>query len=301
MTVFLVIAAVLAALGLAWWIRSQRRAFAEAPLVIPEAQQHVVVLAHGILGFEHLKVLGTRQHYFRGVATFLAGHGAAIHAPRLHPLGSVPQRAAALAAYIKDLDERRIIVIAHSMGGLDARHAVAEESIASMVNALITVATPHRGTCLADAANILPARAARSVLGRVGLKTDALDWLGEGSAERFNQRISDARDVYYGSVVANTSRTQLLANPLLLACYEILLKMRGDNDGLVPVASQQWGEKLMTVRAHHWAQIGWSPRFDASGLYLSVLRRLHGQGLHCLPAAAVPKELCAAGDDEAEG
>lgn len=255
----------------------------EAPWPIPEPRQHAIVLAHGLLGFDHLALCGTKHHYFRGISEHLSSHGAVVRTSVVHPLGTVPERAQELARYIEDIDERRVVLVAHSMGGLDARYALSKLGIATQVSALITIATPHRGSCLADAATSLPARALRSMLGSVGLDTDALNWLGELPAEAFNADVKDATDVFYGCVIGQTTRTRVLANPMLLACFELLSRMRGENDGMVPAFSQRWGKEIQLVPAHHFGQIGWSPLFDANHMYLQLLSDLHRAGFHCLP------------------
>jgi hypothetical protein len=57
-----------------------------------------------------------------------------------------------------------------------------------------------------------------------------------------------------------------------------LKKRAGDNDGLVPAASQRWGEVIARVEADHWAQIGWSDGFDTAELYLRVVQELKARG-----------------------
>jgi len=45
---------------------------------------------------------------------------------------------------------KKVNVIGHSMGGIDARVAIARFGAAERVASLTTVASPHRGTPLAD-------------------------------------------------------------------------------------------------------------------------------------------------------
>jgi hypothetical protein len=52
----------------------------------------------------------------------------------------------------------------------------------------------------------------------------------------------------------------------------------GPNDGIVPASSQRWGQVLREVEADHWAQVGWSLRFDAVTLYEEILRDLASLG-----------------------
>ncbi len=79
--------------------------------------RHPVVLAHGFLGFDEVMVAGVRHEYFRDLTRSLAKHSHAIHRPRVAPTGSVASRAKELANCIRPLTDRRVNVIAHSMGG----------------------------------------------------------------------------------------------------------------------------------------------------------------------------------------
>jgi len=276
--------------GLYWRKRRHRASPISAPTIVREPSQHAIVLAHGVLGFDHLQVMGVRQHYFRGVAKYLEQRGGAVFTAKVAGLGTVPERAQALTSFIEELDEKRVVVVGHSMGGLDARYGLSKLGLTKQVKALITIATPHRGSYLAQATELLPSRALLSLLGKVGVATDALQWLGEGPSEEFNNTILDVSGVFYGCIVGETSRSGVLGNPLLMAGYEILLRARGANDGMVPASSQKWGKEIAVVPANHFAQIGWSTGFDACAMYLDLLRTLNGMGLKCLPESI--QEVC---------
>ena len=67
--------------------------------------------------------------------------------------------------------------------------------------------------------------------------------------------------------------------PLAIAPTHAYLKaVAGANDGLVPIASQYWGETLAEIEADHFAQVGWQigvrGTFDAQSLYAFVVARL---------------------------
>ena len=80
-----------------------------------------VILVHGLFGFDRIGVV----HYFRGIATHLETLGCHAHAVRLPRAASVPQRARRLVELIERLGHPRVDLIAHSLGGLDARYALA--------------------------------------------------------------------------------------------------------------------------------------------------------------------------------
>jgi triacylglycerol lipase len=154
------------------------------------------------------------------------------------------------------------------MGGLDARFAIARLGLADRIISLITIGAPHHGTPLAE----VPL--ARAISRRIGV--DALADLGPAAVERFNREVPDVEKIAYCSVVAATALSQ--TNPLLWPTHLYLSARSGRNDGIVPEASQRWGRVLLEVEADHWAQVGWSLRFDAVALYEEILRELAGLG-----------------------
>jgi triacylglycerol lipase len=239
------------------------------------------VLAHGILGFDKLNLPGVHPEYFRGVPERLRGLGAEVHTVRVSPLSSIKERAEELARAVKEIDAERVNIIAHSMGGLDARYAISKLGLANKVASLTTIGTPHRGTPLADAGSgVLGDKLKlRGLLEKLGLDVDAIYDLTTTHMKSFNDEVPDARGVLYGSYAARTQGRSLVLSPLLLPTYLYLSDRVGENDGLVPTSSQPWGELLGRVDADHWAQIGWSATFDAPAFYAGLLKELTGRGL----------------------
>jgi pimeloyl-ACP methyl ester carboxylesterase len=107
-----------------------------------------IVLAHGYLGFGALGPL----NYFNNVASILKAAGATqVFAPHVPPKGTLQQRSAQLAQAIHgQFPGQKVHVIAHSMGGLDARSMIAGG--ATNIASLTTLGTPFRGTLAADVA-----------------------------------------------------------------------------------------------------------------------------------------------------
>lgn len=237
-----------------------------------------VVLVHGLFGFDRIGVPGARFDYFRGIARHLETLGCHAHAVRLPPAASVPERARELVAAIDALPHPRIDLIAHSLGGLDARYALSHLGLARRVRSLVTVGTPHRGTPLADLALRGPLDWARRIIGALGMPMEALEWLGTGALATFNAQVVDVPDVRYACVVGGMHREDSVVPLALVAAHAYLRRVAGPNDGLVPIASQYWGETLAEIEADHFAQIGWRvdvrTTFDAAGLYAFVIARL---------------------------
>jgi triacylglycerol lipase len=278
LTAAAVLALALVALALVrrWWLR---RRLAPRPLQVPRLP---LVLVHGLAGFDGIGPGRLRQEYFRRIARDLAARGARVHVPRLSPVAGVPVRAEQLANFIRALPARKVNVIAHSMGGLDCRYALCRLGLADRVAALVTIATPHHGSPLADLARLRPTTWLRKRLARLGLATDALDWLTVGRTLDFNRECPDVPGVFYASVVGTTAPGFFWRAPQLLPTWWYL-RWRGipANDGMVPAASQRWGEVIAEVALDHWAQIGWArgvgPR--ARELYETICRELERRGL----------------------
>jgi triacylglycerol lipase len=269
-----ILAAVLVALAVALWRRRRlaRRLARRAPRL-----RYPVVLAHGVLGFDKIGFGGKEHSYFRGVHGHLTRVGAEVHRPRVSSAAAIAVRAEELARVIRSIDAKKVNVIAHSMGGLDARYAIARLGLADRVASLTTVGTPHLGTPVADLGTKLgDLLRLSSLLGRVVDLQGFYD-LTTRRMKQFNDEIVDARGVAYASVVGRIERAR--AHPLLWPTHLYMSERGdGDSDGLVPAASQKWGEVLRHIDADHWAQIGWSNGFDALAFYEELLAELRGRG-----------------------
>ena len=237
-----------------------------------------VILVHGLFGFDRMGIPGARFDYFRGIAQHLDTLGCHAHAVKLPRAASVPERARELADAIAALGHPRVDLIAHSMGGLDARYALAHFGLASRVRSLVTVGTPHRGTPIADLATDGPLGLARRAIAALGISMTAVDWLTTSALERFNKDVPDAPGVRYACVVGGIREASTSIPLAIQPVHAYLRKIAGANDGLVPMTSQYWGETLAEIEADHFAQIGWRlatrNTFDALGLYAFIVARL---------------------------
>src|SRR5215207_6107385 len=111
-----------------------------------------IILVHGLFGFDQVW-LGPWMalDYFHAVPGALREAGNEVVQARLSPTAGTAQRAAELQALIEKLSPREPVhLIAHSMGGLDARYMISRLGMADRVLSLTTLGTPHRGSPLAD-------------------------------------------------------------------------------------------------------------------------------------------------------
>lgn len=238
-----------------------------------------MVLAHGLLGFDEIRVGPLRRLYFKDIPVRLGLAGVEVHRPTVAMAGSISARAAQLAARVRAIPAPRVCIVAHSMGGLDARYAIAHCGLDGKVAALVTIGTPHRGTPIADLGTEMLGEklGLRRAFSLVGLKLEAFYDLTSTRMEAFNRETADHRRTVYASVVAAMPDPKRV-HPLLLPSYLYLRERIGANDGLVPRDSQRWGDVLAEVEADHWAQVGWSRRFDAAALYERIIQELRGWG-----------------------
>jgi triacylglycerol lipase len=272
LALLLVTAILVLAIAIAAAARRRRRAAPAAPPALPP---YPIVLVHGFLGFGEIRFFGWRFRYFRGVAEAMAETGATVHIVTLPAAASVEERARVLADAVRALPAPRVHLVAHSMGGIDARYAIARLGLIDRVASLVTIGTPHHGTPLARLGNLLPVAGLRRVVTRVGYRTEAIEGLTPERMTRFNEEVPDHPDVYYGCVVGSARWRG--SHPGLWTGHVLMGRRAGVSDGVVPVASQRWGEVIAQLDADHWAQIGWSRAFDARPLYRDIALHLRAR------------------------
>ncbi|MBK97458.1 MAG: hypothetical protein CL672_01540 [Balneola sp.] len=196
-------------------------------------------------------------------------HGLLAFAPNIVPYAPIEVRARSWVRIINYLSHRHSIskfnVIAHSMGGLDMRYALAHLGIEEKIASLTTIATPHKGTYLADFVRFTP----EILSERIG---DIVDWFADnvyikecndafGSVdqltrryvqEHFNPNTPDPADIpifSYSAAVGKGTNDSL--NPIFLFQNNLIHEKEGSNDSFVSVESAQWGEHLGTIRLSH--------------------------------------------------
>jgi len=245
-----------------------------------------LVFASGFLIPQKLKGLD----YFRDVASKYPG---ALF-PRVALAGSVELRAKQLAEQIEAaFPNGRIDIVAHSMGGLDARYLLAHNlcGLAARIATLSTIATPHRGSPLADLlAGPTPLGPQRLVydiikdtMARQGYEAGGLVNLTTGAAMTFNQQCPDVPGVTYLAYAGCGPRSYALRAGGWVIEKAASTADERQNDGLVSVASAQWpGTQLAEPPwpADHLAEVGYDldhpaskPKFDYLGAMTRVVER----------------------------
>lgn len=221
-----------------------------------------ILLAHGFLGFASE---GPLLHYFNGIPELLGARGHEVLAPQVSPLGSLEQRSQQLAAAIAARwpeGDAPIHVIAHSMGGLDARRVIARHPEGAAIRSLLCIGTPLLGSPVADA--VLDHRHSLYPLIPDWL-ADALR-LDDGALHDLTSRTvpqdAERPDVCYREIVCEAGS----ASPLF-GLTRALGKLAGRNDGVVCCSSACLPQRqpLACWPVDHCEAIGWPSR-GLSGL-----------------------------------
>ena len=188
-------------------------------------------------------------------------------------------------------------IVAHSMGGLDARYLISTLKPQDIeIKSLTTIATPHRGSSAADivfreiGSEHLPA--IYKILNRMKIESGAFSQLTRKYvAEDFNSVNADDPNVRYFSYGA-------AAKPSIFSVFrlshDLVEVLEGPNDGLVSVASSKWGDyKGTLIGVTHLDLINWTnrlkrlasnlslikPNFNAVAFYLAIADMLANEGL----------------------
>lgn len=257
----------------------------------PEIETQLpIVLSHGIarpdylvdsifrtlnLSLYDLSLLSDRFHYFKGIGSHLKKHGFEVYHTSVSFAAGVETRAKDLKNEILKILEKtehdRLHIIAHSMGGLDARWMIVEEGIADKIASLTTVGTPHWGTSVADFALEYGIDKVIGILSKVinleGIKSCTL-----AACTEFNEHARNfeaKNDVVY-QVYSSCQELKRTFLPFQ-AAWKIVNGREGDNDGLISVTSQRWTPMLVSddgtikmvaqnefpIPADHLDEMGW--------------------------------------------
>jgi triacylglycerol lipase len=237
-----------------------------------------IVLVHGLLGFDRVKVGPyTLLRYFPGIEDAVQSAGHPVAVPSLSKTRGVARRAAELKRFILErFPDERVHVLAHSMGGLDARHMISRLGMDDRVLSLTTVGTPHRGSWFADWGIRRLSRSVKPLLNFWGVPTDAFDDLTTEACARFNEETPDVPGVRYYSVAGRCPRELV---PWVWWPSAVLGADEGPNDGVVSVASATWGDGVEVWDGDHMHLVNRpNPRAPHWGHrpsdYLRLVRRL---------------------------
>ena len=217
-----------------------------------------IVLVHGIFGFARLGIAGVSVEYFRRIPAGLRAAGNIVpDPPSLRTAGSIVERAEDLRKYLDTAPGvvgQRVHLIAHSLGGLDARWMISTLDMAERVLSLTTIGTPHQGTPIADLVRTLPGLEA--VMEHAGIDVKGLADLTTSASVSFNRTVLDVPSVHYFALAGEFAPPRFLGYPLgmLGPSHDVVRGQDGANDGLVSTRSA-----LFRERGDRWTVLGQWP------------------------------------------
>jgi triacylglycerol lipase len=216
-----------------------------------------VILHHGLFGHGDIQLGPLKFSYFPHIDRAITQLGHPLIVTAVHPTSSIEKRAGQLKKIILDRmaginrPGEKAILMAHSMGGLDARYAVSRLGMDKYISAVVTVTTPHRGSPFADwvLENLGRKLGGMQLMKFLRLDMAALMDLTTAACAEFNQTVLDVPGVQYFSVSA--ARPWTMIPPFALHSHHVVQAAEGDNDGLVSVKSSTWGQHQGVWKADH--------------------------------------------------
>jgi triacylglycerol lipase len=227
-----------------------------------------------LFGFDRIGLGPVSIHYFPSVARQLEAAGNRVLVPVLSPTGGVEQRARQLKRFLdRKVPHDPVHLIAHSLGGLDARYMISRLGMAGRVLSLTTISTPHQGTPFADWGIRNAGWLMRPMLRYLMLSNQAFHDLTRESCRRFNVEVPDAAGVRYFSVGSELSGFR----PEWMFSRSVVHREEGPNDGVVSVASARYGEACDLWTGDHMSLAVWQAS-AASPRWAGLVGRLRDLG-----------------------
>jgi triacylglycerol lipase len=214
--------------------------------------KYPVLFIHGA-GFRD-KTLGFIDYWGRIPKNFLR-HGIVLYYGGTDAWGAIENNAKILKNKIinilQETGAKKVNIIAHSRGGLEARYLISSLDMDYAIASLTTISTPHHGVKAMNIALEMPVGLYKfssffvngwfKILGdkNPDFFTSSRQ-LSEIYCIEFNQNNPDKENVYYQSYAA---KMKYFISDLNFMILNPLIQMTdGDNDGLCPVESAEWGD-----------------------------------------------------------
>ncbi len=231
--------------------------------------EHPVIMCHGYGSVASI----LKPTPLQDACMLYRSHGILAFAPNVVPYAAIEDRAKDWIRHIRlimDVTKSdKVNVIAHSMGGLDLRYAVSKLGLDQAVASLTTIATPHRGSSLAELGLATPT-SLRDMLSEVfnwlgtnlypsmtsDVKAALEDLTRNNVVNKFNPAVPDVKGVQYFSWSAGVGKgTKESINSMLIPMNRYIFEKEGINDGFVSSESAVWGNHLGQIGLSHTEQI----------------------------------------------
>lgn len=234
----------------------------------------VLVFVHGKGGSASGWWGQTMYHGANDMYTYAYNHGYRTAFVDLHPEGTMWDNGQLLSSLLNQITAyfgvSKVVIVAHSKGGVDANAAAAHYGAAPKISRVITLGTPHWGTPLADLAYSSWASWLAELLGQ---RTEATYVMQTGYMEYFRS-VTDGLD----PGVAYRTVSGYKCGPVFTALWLGCMYISGEDDGVVPVWSTQkpggvhlqngyWDHDEIRMGSRVWNTI--APQLTLSGQTVS--------------------------------
>ncbi len=261
--------------------------------------KYPVIFVHGIAYRDDVGVLP----YWSHIPKVLRKHGAKVYLSHTQAFNSHIDNAILLKYRILDILEttgaEKVNIIAHSKGGLEARWMISRLDMADKVASLSTIASPHKGSSVADSIlNSLKIKNktqlvvkivefyASAIGDREPNVLEAAENLTVEYMSHFNESVPKMENVYYQSYGC-------VMNPYyplkyLLSAQNLLSEKEGDNDSQVSIESAKYDNFILVESPDGFGLshfdiagmrfISKSSSFDAEKFYIDIVNELKNSG-----------------------
>jgi triacylglycerol lipase len=264
------------------------------------ATKYPILLVHGI-GFRDDFLY---PKYWSKIPKVLKKNGAKVYLAHQDAFNSHAENAVQIKYAVDEILEEtgaeKVNIIAHSKGGLESRYAITMLGMANKVASLTTLATPHRGSAMAD--TLLAFFERKNMLDWVLKKLfnyakflgdkhpdiyQASNELSIAYMKHFNQSVPDIPTVYYQSYGGLIN--EKYPNWFIRIQYKLMVKAEGENDCIVSKHSYQWGKFKGVVKSNddygisHFDIVGMrfvsqASSFDANYFFIELAKDLKAKG-----------------------
>lgn len=257
--------------------------------------RYPIVFLHGLAGRIHYSPWASWLPYWKGIdpELGLSGEGFQIFFTEADYLGDSFRRGPALYRHIQEILQKtgakRVHLIGHSQGGLDARVLQGGLGLADQIASITTIGTPHLGLKI----DKIPLRYRgmlqfSNLLFGQHLFPSLMDFRSDYIMGTFNVafpflegvpffsyggRAFDVSDPDY-TFLKRYRRFLLRKLSQQLEVAYATKEELGIHDGIVPLDSTRWGQFMGIIEADHFEQALGHGRFPNTDFYLALLDML---------------------------
>jgi triacylglycerol lipase len=269
------------------------------------ATKYPIVLSHG-MGTQ-AKVVHLIDYWWE-IPNSLEDQGARVYITSVNAMDTSAAKGLAWKQQVLQIlaisGASKVNVIGHSHGGIYTRYAITNLGMAGKVASLTTIASPHRGSVIADMIMKVIPNSMEPLVGDIldlvmslimgdtngNSVGNGYELIRSNMINVFNPNTPNVSGVYYQSYAYKIKN--ILGGGMMGITWLAMKPYEGDNDGLVSITSAQWGNfrgvfagNSLSSGINHMAAVGMFfglppiPGFDCRDHFVSIVSDLKKRGL----------------------